>query len=708
LEVRDSTYSNNTIFWISRETAPGQSVLMTGAFTETPKSVKVAFIPVGTVNWQALVAASTTTIPATQQETTGLSFVIPANYPPGVYGFEIDDSSAPPILALANIPTVTWITGVPSVTDASHALQHQVYDCGVEPGGILRIFGKNFTSADEVLLQSPTGGVYPLTPTKQDSNSLAVSIPGNITPETYNLWIGDPSRGATSSLASQITIHSPSAKTVAYASCPSLNGDGKTDNRASLQSCLDAHAPGDVPNEIIYIQIPAGTYLLKGGVTGHSNQVLMGASPTSTVFVGQPNGPAPAAWLTVPQYFGLADLSLQAPGNPYLIATSDSTSGSPLTSGHLFLSNVGVKSTADETTNASEQVVLLTGPDIQVYNSAFTTDGSFQLFDINWGDGGIVSGTEFGLNESGLGMSDSQNIIFEDNLINSPGPLGEGVNGGSGGAGLSISRGNSYAGVSAVSQDIYVGYNTFSNMGSKNQQVITVDGDGGAYLGMVADSTASSVLLAADPSWGWMGTTNPLAAAIAIVSGTGVGQYSLIQGYNGRTINLMTPWKVIPDATSVVVITQYELNLTIANNTLTNTLGTSIVLADSLEGVIEDNTLTNSGDGILVAAFGPYGGPEGYGPLMNTDVLRNTIAVGTGNLITPSVNTNLAGIGIADFPGCLLSGLLVRDNVVPALETINYTDGLSQVSAALIEQNEGNWFSAFDWPGYLVQDNTPQ
>ncbi len=41
---------------------------------------------------------------------------------------------------------------------------------------------------------------------------------------------------------------------------------------------------------------------------------------------------------------------------------------------------------------------------------------------------------------------------------------------------------------------------------------------------------------------------------------------------------------------------------------------------------MEDNLLTNSGQGILISAFGPYGGPAAFGPVLNTDVLRNTVA----------------------------------------------------------------------------------
>ena len=195
---------------------------------------------------------------------------------------------------------------------------------------------------------------------------------------------------------------------------------------------------------------------------------------------------------------------------------------------------------------------------------------------------------------------------------------------------------------------------------------------------------------------------------MAIIYGTGVGQYSFLKSYSGRTINLSTPLKVLPDATSVVVISQYELNMTIAHNTITNTLGDAIVLGDALEGVIEDNVLTNAGGGILISAFGPYGGPAAYGPVMNTDVLRNILTVGDGNFIfRDSGIIYLWGIGIQDFPGCSVSGLMIRNNAVTAVQTIYNTDGVNGISANIVEQNQALWAPTFPTPGLLIQDNSP-
>ena len=700
-------YTSNTVFWTSRETAPGQSILLAGAFTDATKKARVAFIPAGTTDWQALVRGSTAVISTTQQSTTGLSFIVPAGFPAGIYGYEIEDPSAPAVLGLANVPSLNWAIGVPSVTDAGTALQHQVYDCGAEPGGILRLFGKNFVASNQVILQSSGGIAYSLKPSKLDSNSATVTVPGGLAPGTYNIWMGSSPWDVTSSPAAQITVYSPPSLMVQKVACSNLVGDGVTDNSKRLQTCLDWYAPlKGAMGFVVYIAIPAGNFVLTEGVTAHPFEVLVGSSSTATNFLGRPPGSPPAAWFNVPQYFGMANLSLQAPANPSLLLSSGTTTGDPLTSGHLFFNNVNFASTADAS-GGRESMFAIAGPDIQVYNSSFLS-GSNQDLDIFYGDGGIVSGDQFVLNNwTGLGIQDSQNVIFEDNLTYSQNPLGQGGNGTSGGSGLSVSRANNQYGPSALSRDIYIGYNTFQNMGSNDQQVITNDGDGGSYLGPIASSTASTVTLAADPAWNWMGTTDPQAAVMAIVFGTGVGQYSFLQSYSGRTMHLVSPWKVLPDTTSIVVIAQYELNMTVAHNTITNTLGGSIVLGDALEGVIEDNVLTNAGQGILISAFGPYGGPAAYGPVMNTDVLRNTIALGAGNLIAHDQGNYIWGIGISDFPGCLLSGLMIRDNVVPSVNVIYNTDGVNGISANVIEQNLAYWQPTFPTPGFLVQDNSP-
>ncbi len=700
-------YTSNTIFWTSRETTPGQSILLAGAFTDVTKNVRIAPIPPGTADWQTLVTHSTTVISPTQQGTTGLSFRVPASFPAGVYGFQIEESSAPPVLGLANVPALNWAIGVPSTTDTATALNHQVYDCGAEPGGILRVFGKNFIPSNQVILQSSSGLAYALTPIHLDSNSIAATVPISLAPGTYTVWVGTFPWSATSSPAAQIILKTPQSMNVRNVACSILVGDGVTDNTKRLQSCLDQYAPTSGSNELAYITLPGGgPFVLTGGITPHPFEFLAGPYSAPTRFLGQPISSPPAAWFTIPQHFGMANLSLQAPANPSLLLSTGSTSGNPSTSGHLFFDNVNFASTIGPS-NGGESMFLVAGPDIRVYNSTFLSNSN-QDFDLRFGDGAIISGNQLVLNNwTGLEIGDSQNVIFENNLTESSQATGQGASGTSGGSGLSISRGNGLWAPSAVSRDVYVGYNTFQNMGSQSQQVVLNDGDGGAYYGPIASSTENTTTLAADPWWAWMGTSNPQAASMSIVSGTGVGQYSFLQSYSGRIIKLATPWKVQPDGTSVVAITQYELYMTWAHNTMTNTLGASFVLGDALESVVEDNNLTNSGAGIYLSAFGPYGGPASYGPVINTDVLRNRLAVGDGNDIWYNPHSNYSGIGIQDMPGCLFSGLMIRDNVVPSRNTIFSTNGVNGINAAVIEQNQAYLDFMFPVPGFLIQDNSP-
>jgi hypothetical protein len=704
--VGQPIYTSNSIFWTSRENKPGQSILLAGAFTEEAKKVRIAPIPPGTSDWQSVVKSSSSVIATIQEGTTGLSFIVPASFPAGVYGFQIEDPSASPILGLANVPVLNWAIGVPSTADPSAALMHQVHDCSVEPGEILRVFGKNFLASDQIILQATSGLAYSLSPSKLDSNSFAVSVPSNLPPATYNFWVGTAPWSATSSPPVQITVVPSPSFTVQNVACSTLVGDGATDNTSRLQLCLDWYAPLNGSNELAYIEIPQGNFVLTGGVNPHPFEVLVGSSQSSTNFLGKPRGIPPSAWFTVPQYFGMTNMSLNAPANPNLLLSAGTTTGNPLTSGHLFFYGVNFASTTDAS-GGRETMFDIAGPDIQVYSSTFLSNSNQDL-DIMFGDGGIVSGNKITLNNwTGLAIGNSQNIIFEANEASSQNTPGQGDGQHSGGSGLSVGRSNNQYGPSALSRNIYIGYNSFENMGSNDQQVITNDGDGGSYMGPVASSTPTTVTLADDPAWNWMGTTNPGAAVIAIISGTGVGQYSFLKSYSGKSMTLLTPWEVPPDQTSLVVITQYELNMTIAHNTITNTLGAGIVLGDALEGVVEDNLLTNAGAGILISAFGSYGGPAGYGPVMNTDVLRNTLADGAGNFIWWSVHYNNAGIGIQDMPGCLESGLVIRDNVVTSLQTIYNTDGVNGVNANLIEQNQAYWFPSFYTPGFLIQDNSP-
>jgi len=91
---------------------------------------------------------------------------------------------------------------------------------------------------------------------------------------------------------------------------------------------------------------------------------------------------------------------------------------------------------------------------------------------------------------------------------------------------------------------------------------------------------------------------------------------------------------------------------------------------------------------------------------MDTDVLRNTISAGDDTYILHDHGGYIVGIGIQDFPGCGLSGLMVRNNTVPSINRIYNTDGDNGVSANVVEQNTAIWQPTFPTPGFLIRDNS--
>jgi len=712
-------YQSNNIFWISRETKPGQSVVMTGAFTSSPKTAKVAYIPDGTLDWRALVLNSTTLVPTVQDRVDGLSFIVPPSFQTGVYGFEIDSPDAEPVFGLANVPSVSWSMGVPSTTDPFSALQHEVHPCGGEPGETLRLFGKNFEQSQNVVLQDSEGNIVSLKPSNADSNSLSAMLPMTLREGTYYVWVGKSSWDATSSQPILITIRSSPNYTVSTFQCNSLSGDGSTDDAANLQSCLDSFAPSPQAHAISLIEIPDGYYVLSNGITLHPYEAIIGGSRDKTQFIGRPSVHPPKAWITVSHHAGIANLSLKAPVNPFLFVTSDqlldvadmyNVSGLPGQYGDIFLSNVDLE-TEGRAPNADvflypeagEITFQVSGPDLQIYNSTFSTSHSataewqetnFSADDV---DGAVIAGNTFVDTDSVFSIGNSQNIIVERNESYSaegPGP--------SGGMGFSIARQfSAWYPRAQPMRNSYLGYNYFHDMGWPDQSVTQVDGAASGYFGGIEESDATSITLADDPTWIWT-TDNPLGLAVEIVSGKGAGQYSMVKSINGRSIGLMTPLSVIPDWSSIVEITDPKINLIYSHNKFVDTANDSLDTGPAVDVVIEDNEFEDSGRGIMLSAFGPYGGyPSDFG----IDILRNNLKRGSGRWFRDSSPNNLAGIGIRDMPGCFLFGILIRDNRVPDQQYIFPTNGGNGDVEIMIEQNDANVIYTWYYPGFIVQNN---
>jgi len=705
------SYQQNAVYWISRETMPGQSVLLSGAFTGSEKHVRIAEIDPGIINWKGAVNASSTIVPTTQRGTTGLSFKIPQQFRIGVYGFKIEDPLAPPVFGLANPPSITWIVGIPSFKDPDHALQAEIHGCAAEPGEQLRIFGKNFTSATQVFIQSLNGDVISLNSQLQDPTSLIAQVPSKVAEGSYFAWVGNLQWDVTSSSAVLIRILPPRVYRVTHVACSSLIPDGHVDNSVQLQRCLDINAPSQSSNSLTYVDLPPGKLAIAGKLRLPPYEILAGSSSSETQIVGIDSGHQPDTWISVSKFGGISNLSMFSPGGSNLVSSTD-CSGDPDTSGHFYIGNTsfwsdqGKSSFSFDSEDEWFDAVKLCGPDIQVYGSSF---GGIMpsLLSINLGDGAVVSNNKFDNATGVVGFQADQNVIIETNRFTS----GQPVKTVHGNTAIWISRPFASFGPSLTSQNFYISSNAFEDMGSVgNQSVITTDGGGGAYYGPVESSTPMSVTLAEDPQWQWTGVTRPEAAFVVVIYGTGAGQYSPITSWSGRTIVIPRPWQMAPDSSSIVEIVAAHRNLILTHNRFLNNINLQVEMGDAIDLAIEDNSITNSAFGICMRAYGPYGGPAAYGPVMNTDILRNSVMAGKDTLMYHQKlnDVNRSGIGVFNSAGTIVSGVMIRGNDITKEQSIFSTNGCGGISATIIEQNEATWASAgCNVPGFLVQDNLP-
>src|SRR6185437_3117549 len=135
------SYQQNeqAIVWVSGPARPGDSVVVTGAFSTTPKRIRIARLGSSGAAWPKAVDQSTEVVPAESADSEAISFVIPAKETDGVYAIRIEDDGGARLYARVNLPEIEWITGLPSPQNLTRP-DAQVLPGAASEGGTLRIF----------------------------------------------------------------------------------------------------------------------------------------------------------------------------------------------------------------------------------------------------------------------------------------------------------------------------------------------------------------------------------------------------------------------------------------------------------------------------------------------------------------------------------------------------------------------------------------
>jgi hypothetical protein len=676
------------VVWVSGPAAPGDSVILTGAFTTTPKHVRIARITGSQVAWRMAVDRSTEVVPAESVESESICFKLPTSGTDGVYAVRIEDDGGARLYARVNLPEIYWTMGLP----ASQYLARpdaQIVTGGAPQGGTLRLFGRSFGNKPAVLLTSSSGHSTPLQVVEHGRWSLSAILPVALQPGAYNVSVqAEQGRVDTSSTQLGLNVYSyrpATPRTLNVRSC-GAKGDGQTDDTRAIQSCLTQAGTHPDATKATYtvVQFPSGRYHITETLTIPQHVYLEGSSEAEVSIIA--TAPQiPQQWITGQGYFGLSKMNIVAEDPRQVISSSATTSSSSV--GHILLDHLAIHANVSPAVAAQptptkrvdqqpkgyellqhkRNTVDLSGPDIRITNTEIRSNGrAFVLADVRGGilvNDGIYNG-RYGWYEFG----NCESLIFEGSRVSGTDPM--------------TSGGSYSAGPGGLSQNIYTAGNAYNNLPDNNGEAISTDGPNGAFFGKVESASASRLLLASDPNWNGRDWRQ---ASIAILGGHGAGQYRLIRNFDGRKVELDHPFDIPPDVSSVLTIVAAQRHLIFEGNRITDA-GVGIQLyGTAYECIIADNILSRSGGIYLHAA--KYGGIQ---PNLFIQVLDNKI-IRRGSFKQGLSGQNLNDLGVVQvqcLPPSLSLGIVVRNNALGTEATVRVVNPGNDVHGALIERNQ--------------------
>ena len=187
----------------------------------------------------------------------------------------------------------------------------------------------------------------------------------------------------------------------------------------------------------------------------------------------------------------------------------------------------------------------------------------------------------------------SDNILSRGNIIGWNGYSGQQLvieNNHLGGANCT-----SFYGLPEGSENIYWGNNYHeNNFDGNNRETITGDGRVHAYMDTVTDITPTSFTLKDKPKWRY-GIDAWKNGAVQIAGGKGAGQIRRIKSVSDTKIEVVTPWAILPDETSVFNISSFRRRFIYTENKAYDSTVALQLYGSMIEGIIAGNVTSRTG-----------------------------------------------------------------------------------------------------------------
>lgn len=631
-----TTAAEPQVFWASDPVRPNETVMIQGSdLGGVSAVVEVARLSDGPAAHAAL---KWVRVPVLEGSGESLKFVVPADWNPGVFAFQVKVAEMTSKPMLLNAPDPWWIQG-----DEGH---------GATPGGWLRVLGKSLAvdgrpmaptqkesgpvappmfskAVGEVglaRLTSNDGAVVTLRSTAADLYSMRFELPADLAPGRYMVQVQNGSGGNAAWRAAGMlpVAAAPKIPQTIYSVLDFYKSDPdavKTmrdtlvkytqplDRTEGIRDALDKAEKNG--GGIVYF--PGGRYRMRGPLNVPPHTVLRGEGKD-----------------VVTLWWGSGHFNLDGGGNQGRAKVDEPAPPNPLISGTDFgIENISfyfpldyqngivsqdrlrmnhVRIRIDHywlVSGRGEGVVARLGHNFQVTNCDILSKGDGLIP----GKYGLIAHNHIYTNKTSTPLGGSQQVIVEDNQFTSMDPT-------------------AYQNISGTGRNLYYARNRHDSLYvHQSDYSFTFDYGLGCYLGGIARADGTNILLSGNPSYSRRAPDQSEAwnhAAMCIVGGRGMGQWRDIVSHEGSLWKIDRPFDTAPDATSVVTIILFNGRALVIENRFEDANWVNAGYGTSIDVIFAENKLFRCAD-LMNYGLRHH---ENFQPSWHVQYLANVISEG--------------------------------------------------------------------------------
>ncbi len=553
------------VFRVSDPVAPGKVALLFGGRIDPDGGAMGWRLPddpsaLPTLTPPVFESVGGTPLAVLAASSVSAKIAVPATWNAGLYAVRLENDAGLSAAIYLNHTELWWWIGGPN----PHGSE-------VAPGDTVRAFGRNLgTTPSAYLLPADGGiGVVTLTPMRaatDDDYNATFSVPDAAALGSYDLAIGNGFGGALGFSATlPLSVASaPSAWPTTRFDVTTFGavGDGGVDDSTAFQAAFSAAGMND--GGVVYV--PAGTYLVRKPLVIPPNTLVEGASPNTSILTSDAANQAQPL-IAGDGHLAIAHLGLRAEGIRRLFTCPDDSGlwndygvNESVVSKRCVDADLEDLDVENDTvwipTDAGPRgfmSVLLFGQDLRVRGSTFTTRSSSPLLIVG-SRHSQVSGNTFYDGNGYLPAQDvSESVIEGNEVTHAPGLIGNTMG----------FQGNAIR--------LYIARNNVHDGNGSYGEGITFDTSyDAAWLGTPLAANGTGLTLGFADGGPGFADSGLAGLACTVIGGTGMGQQRQILDAGLYGFELVSPFDLPLDSTSVVAVLSDKTDTVLTKNRIAN------------------------------------------------------------------------------------------------------------------------------------------